>query len=318
MSTRRTGRDPRALAGALMGACLAAFALTGGVGAAFGQAYPEKPIHLIVAFPPGGINDITARLIGQKIGATLGQPVVIDTRVGASGTIGADIAAKSAPDGYTILLGSVSNIAMAPGQHPRLAYDPARDFAPVALVAAAPNVLVVNPSFPVRSVKDLIALARQKPGMINYASGGSGSSDHVAGELFKFLANVNLVHIPYKGTAPALPVALPFIKDGQLRAVAVSSETRSPQLPDVPTVAESGDLPTFAVSVWVSILAPAGTPKAIVDRLAAAIEEALRDPETRDKLRTLGVEPDYRGPDKFGEYLRAEIAKWNSVGQKTK
>jgi len=344
MQRVRMGRELRAragtlavtsgvfLAGVFLAGVLLAAALALAAGTAAAQGYPTKPIRLIVAFPPGGINDIAARLMGQKLAPILGQPFVIENKVGASGTIGADVAAKSPPDGYTLLMGSVSNIAMAPGQHPHLAYDPAKDFAPVALVAAAPNVLVVHPSFPVATVKDLIAMAKKEPGKINYASAGEGSSNHLTVELFKSLAGIDLVHIPYKGDAPAiadviaghvpmifaaLPPALPFIKDGKLRAVAVSSEKRSTFLPEVPTVAESGDLPTFAVSVWVGIFAPAGTPQPIVARLDGAIAEVLRDPDTLERLKTLGVEAEYRGPQAFGTYLRAEITKWTSVGRKT-
>jgi tripartite-type tricarboxylate transporter receptor subunit TctC len=311
---------------------VAGLALLAGAAPCAAQTYPTRPIRLIVAFPPGGINDIAARLMGQKLSPILGQPIVIENRTGASGTIGADIAAKSPPDGYTLLLGSVSNIAMAPGQHPHLPYDPTKDFAPIALVAAAPNVLVVHPSFPVDTVEGLIAMAKKKPGELNYASAGEGSSNHLTGELFKSLAGVDIVHIPYKGDAPAiadvvaghvpmifaaLPPALPFIQDGKLRAIAVSSEKRSSFLPEVPTVAQSGDLPTFAVSVWVGILAPAGTPAAIVERLNGAIAEALRQNDTLERLKLLGVEADYRGPDAFGAYLRAEIVKWTAVGRKT-
>jgi tripartite-type tricarboxylate transporter receptor subunit TctC len=324
MSAGRFTTGARALIGAL--------ALLTGVAAASAQPYPTKTIRLIVAFPPGGINDIAARLLGQKLGPILGQTIVVENRTGASGTIGADFVAKSPPDGYTLLLGSVSNIAMAPGQHPQLAYDPAKDFAPVALVAAAPNVLVVNPAFPVYTVKDLIAMAKKKPGEINYASAGEGSSNHLTVELFKSLAGIDLVHIPYKGDTPAiadviaghvpmifaaLPPALPFIQDGKLRAIAVSSEKRSAFLPNVPTVAESGDLPTFAVSVWVGILAPAGTPQPIIDRLNTAIAEVLRQADTQERLKTLGVEAEYKDPQAFGAYLRAEIAKWTAVGRKT-
>ncbi len=219
--------------------CIRALLIGGIVGwATIAQAasYPDRPIHLIVGFPPGGINDIVARLIGQKLSESLGKPVVVENRAGAGGTIGADVVAKAAPDGYTLLLGSVSNLAMAPSQYKSLPYDPNKSFAPIARVAASPNILVVNPSFPVHTVKDLIALAKAKPGTINYASAGNGTSNHLTVEMLKVMAGIDLVHVPYRGDSPGiaavlandvpmmfptLPVALPFIKSGQLRAVAV-------------------------------------------------------------------------------------------------
>src|SRR5674476_1458098 len=232
---------------------MAAACLTAAPMVAVAQPYPSRPIHLIVGFPPGGINDIVARIVGQRMSEGLGQAVVVENRSGAGGTIGADWVSKAKPDGYTCLLGSVSNLAMAPSLYGSLPYDPTKDFTPVALVAAAPNIMVVYPDFPVHSVKDLIALAKQKPGTINYASAGIGTSNHLTVELLKVMADIDLVHVPYKGDAPAitavlanqvpmmfptLPVALPYIKSGKLRAIAVSSAKRSALLPEVPTVAE--------------------------------------------------------------------------------
>ena len=300
---------------------------------AIAQNYPARPIRLIVGFPPGGINDIVARVVGQKLGEALGQPVVIDNRAGAGGTIGADFVAKAKPDGYTLLLGSVSNLSMAPSQYKNLPYDPVKDFSPVALLAAAPNVLVVNPKFPVNSVKDLIALAREKPGQISYASAGNGTSNHLTVELLKVLANIDLVHVPYKGDSlgitdviagqvpmmfPTLPVALPNIKAGKLRAIAVSSATRTPLMPGVPTVAESGGLPDFEVSVWVGILAPANTPKDIVDRLSTELTHIVQTPEVRDRLAALGTVPDPRDAAHFATYIRSETAKWSKVATAAK
>jgi tripartite-type tricarboxylate transporter receptor subunit TctC len=294
------------------------------------QSYPDKPIRLVVGFPPGGINDIVARIVGQKVSEGLGQPVVIDNRAGAGGTIGADIVAKAKPDGYTLLLGSVSNIAMAPSQYKSLPYDATKDFAPVALVAASPNILVVHPDFPVHSVKELIALAKEKPGTINYASAGNGTSNHLTVELLKVMAGIELVHVPYRGDAPAtadvlagqvpmifptLPVALPHIKAGKLRAVAVSSPKRSTLVPEVPTVAESGGLPDFAVSVWVGILAPAGTPKELVARLNGDIRKALDAADVRARLADQGTEPAGGTPEEFSEYILAETAKWSKVAK---
>lgn len=294
------------------------------------ERFPSKPIKLVVGFPPGGINDIVARVVGQKLGTALGQPVIIENKSGAGGTIGADYVAKAKPDGYTLLLGSVSNIAMAPSQYKSLPYDPAKDFEPVALLAAAPNVLVVNPAFPVHSVKDLIDLARQKPGQITYASAGNGTSNHLTVELLKVLAHIDLVHVPYKGDSPAvtdvvagqvpmmfptLPVALPLIKSGKLRAIAVSSATRTSLAPDIPTVAESGGPADFAVSVWVGILAPAHTPKDIVDRVSAALTRIVQEPDVKEKLASLGAEPAPQDSAHFAKYIAAETAKWSKVAK---
>ena len=297
------------------------------------QTYPSRPIKLVVGFPPGGINDIVARVVGHKLGESLGQAVVIENKAGAGGTIGADLVAKAKPDGYTLLLGSVSNIAMAPSQYKALPYDPVKDFSPVALLAASPNILVVNPQFPVHTVKDLIALARQKPGQISYASAGNGTSNHLTVELLKVLANIDLVHVPYKGDSlgitdviagqvpmmfPTLPVALPYIKAGKLRAIAVSSAARTPLAPDVATVSESGGLPDFEVSVWVGVLARANTPRDIVERVCAQLTRIVQTPEVRDKLASLGAAPDPRGAARFDAYIKAETAKWSKVATAAK
>lgn len=301
-------------------------------GTVFADDYPTKPIRLIVGFPPGGINDIVARVIGERLSQSqsLGQAVIIENRPGAGGTMGADHVAKSKPDGYTLLMGSVSNIAMAPSQYKALPYDSAKDFAPVVLVAAAPNVLVVNPTFPAQSVKEIIALARQKPGGINYASAGLGTSNHLTVELLQVMSGVQLNHVPYKGDAPGtadvvagqvpmifptLPVALPFIKAGKLRPIAVSSAGRSSLLPDVPTVAESGGLPDFEVSVWVGIFAPAGTPKEIVSRLNTEIVKIVRVPNIRERLAGLGAEPVGDTTEHFSAYIKSELAKWSKVAK---
>jgi tripartite-type tricarboxylate transporter receptor subunit TctC len=297
------------------------------------QPYPNRPIHLVVGFPPGGINDIVARIVGQKMSESLGQPVIVENRGGAGGTIGADWVSKATSDGYTLLLGSVSNLAMAPSLYASLPYDPTKDFTPVGLVAAAPNIMVVNPDFPVHSVKDLIELAKQKPGTINYASAGIGTSNHLTVELLKVMADIDIVHVPYRGDGPAiaavlagqvpmqfptLPVALPYIKSGKLRAVAVSSSTRSPLLPEVPTVAESGGLPEFAVSIWVGIVAPPGTPKEIVDRLNAEIRKAVALPDIREHLEALGTDPASDTPEQFSAYIAAETAQWLKVARAAK
>jgi len=256
---------------------------------------------------------------------------LVENRAGAGGTLGADVVAKSKPDGYTLLLASVSNIAMAPSQYKALPYDPMKDFAHVALVASSPNILVVDQNFPVKSVKELIALAKQKPGSINYASAGNGTSNHLTVELLKTTAGIDLVHIPYKGDSqgiadvlagqipmmfPTLPVALPHIKSGKLRPIAVSSPRRSLLAPEVPTVAESGGLPEFSVTVWVGIFAPRGTPNEIVSKLNAEFIRINQMPEVQQRFGALGVEAESAlSPDEFGRYIASEIAKWAKVAK---
>jgi tripartite-type tricarboxylate transporter receptor subunit TctC len=312
---------------------MAAACLTAAPMVAVAQPYPSRPIHLIVGFPPGGINDIVARIVGQKMSEGLGQAVVVENRSGAGGTIGADWVSKAKSDGYTLLLGSVSNLAMAPSLYANLSYDPTKDFTPIGLVAAAPNIMVVHPDFPVQSVKELIVLAKQKPGTINYASAGVGTSNHLTVELLKVMADIDIVHVPYRGDGPAiaavlagqvpmqfptLPVALPYIKSGKLRAIAVSSAARSPLLPEVPTVAESGGLPEFAVSIWVGILAPPGTPKDVVDKLNAEIRKAVALPEIREHLAALGADPVVDTPEEFSAFIASETAQWLKVARAAK
>ena len=304
--------------------CLAA-ALT--CAAAHGQsAYPQKPIRLIAPFAPGGGTDILARLFGQEMSETLGQPVIVDNRGGAGGTIGTDIAAKAPPDGYTLILVSGSH-AINPGLYRKLPYDSVNDFAPITQIAASPGILVVNPSLPVKSVKDLIALARAKPGQINYASAGSGTPPHLAGELFKVMAKIDMVHVPYKGNAPAftdviggqvslifptMPSAMPFIKSGRLRPVAVTSARRSPAAPEIPTIAESG-LPGYEAISWYGVLAPARTPPQIVARLHEVLVSAIRAPDMQEKLAAQGLELVGNTPQQFSAVIRSEIAKWAKV-----
>jgi tripartite-type tricarboxylate transporter receptor subunit TctC len=298
--------------------------------AASADQFPSRTIHLVVGFAPGGINDIVARLIAPKMSEALGQSVIVENRPGAGGTIGADQVARAEPDGYTLLLSSVSNLAMASTLYKDLPYDATKDFAPVALVAASPNIMVVNPAFPVHGVKDLIKLAKEKPGSINYASAGIGTSNHLTVELLKTMTGIDIVHVPFKGDAPAvtavlanqipmmfptLPVALPYIKSGKLRAVAVSSAKRSPLLPDVPTVAESGDLPEFAVSVWVGVVAPRKTPEPIIGKLNAALHQAVAAADVGEHLATLGAEPAADTPDEFARYIASETTQWSRVAR---
>lgn len=296
------------------------------IGAA-AQSYPVKPIRLIVPYPPAGATDILGRIIGQKLGESLGQQVVIENRPGASGIIGADLAAKAAPDGYSLLVGQAANLAINISLMGKLPYDPVKDFSPVTLVASTPNLLVVHPSLPVRSVQDLIALAKAKPGAINYASAGSGSPGHLAAELLKKTAKIDMVHIPYKGAAPALtdvvagqaslyftsPIsAQPFVKSGRLRMVAVTSAKRSPSLPDVPAVAEAG-FPEFDLTSWWGILAPAGVARDIIERLHGETIRILNLTDVKQRYASLGADAVTNTPEQFAAYIKSEIAKWAKV-----
>jgi tripartite-type tricarboxylate transporter receptor subunit TctC len=287
---------------------------------AFAQSYPSKPIRLIVPFAAGGGNDNIARLVGKRLGDSLGQPLVIDNRPGAGGVVGAELAAKSPPDGYTLFLGGVGSHAVNPNLIEKLPYDPIRDFAPVILLARAPLVLVVHPSVPARTFAEFVAYARNSPGKLNFASNGNGSSAQLAAVMFESMTVTEMVHVPYKGLAPALtdllsgqvqlmfssPVAiLPHIKAGKLRALAVTGEKRMPSLPEVPTVAESG-FPGYEASSWYGILAPAGTPREIVARLNSEFLRALEQPEVRNNLLADGAEPVGGSAEQFGAYIRSE------------
>src|SRR5438876_7044295 len=309
----------------LQRAALAAL-LTVCVSGAWAQAYPSKPIRLIVPFPPGGTTDILARAVAQRLTQTLGQSVVVDNRPGAAGNIGADIVAKSAPDGYTLLMGTVGTHAINPSLYAKMPYDHVKDFAPVVLVAGVPNVLVVNPALPVNSVSDLIKLAKDKPGQLNFASSGSGTSIHLSGELFKTMAGVDMTHVPYKGSAPALtdlmggqvqlmfdnlPSSLQQIKAGKLRAIAVTSLQRAAALPDVPTVADT--IPGFEASSWFGVLAPAGTPRGIVVKINGEVAKWLASPDAKEKLAAQGANVAGGSPEDFSKHIQAETAKWAKV-----
>ena len=308
---------------AAVSACLAAAALCS---AAYAQDYPTKPVRIVVPFAPGGPNDIIARLVAQKLTEARGQPFLVENRAGAGGNIGTDFVAKSAPDGYTLLSAGPGSLIINPlmGKVP---YDTARDFAPITLMARASNALVAHPSLPVRSVKELIALARARPGAINYGSGGNGSTPHLSAALFAAMAGVALTHVPYKGTAPAIadlvggqvqiaflgiPAVLPHLKSGRLRVLAVTGLRRSPELPDVPTVDESG-VSGYEVSPWYGLLAPAGTPRAIVARLSAESAKIVRAPEMREKLAAQGAEAGGSTPEEYAAVIRADTATWTSV-----
>jgi len=303
----------------------ALFACVGTVASA--QGYPNRTIRLVVPFPAGGTTDILAREVAQKLTEVFGQAVVVDNRPGAAGNIGSDLVAKSAPDGYTLLMGTVGTHAINPSLYSKMPYDHVKDFAPVVLVAGVPNVLVVNPALPVNSVSDLIKLAKDKPGQINFASSGSGTSIHLSGELFKTMASVDMTHVPYKGSSPALtdliggqvqimfdnlPSALPQIKGGRLRAIAVTSLKRAPVLPDIPTINESG-LPGFEASSWFGVLAPAGTPAPIVARINTEVNKWLQSADAREKLLGQGAEAAGGSPEQFANHIRAESEKWAKV-----
>lgn len=287
--------------------------------------YPSRPIRMVVPFNAGGPTDIVARAVSQEIAVTLGQPVVVENRLGAAGNIGAEMVAKSAPDGYTIVMGATGAFAVNATLYPKLPYDVMRDFAPVSLVSTVPFVLVVHPSLPVKTVNDLIRLAKEKPGQLSYGSAGSGTSIHMATEMFKSMTGVDMVHIPYKGAALAvvdlisgqlqLMIAdvvssLPHVKSGKLRAIATTE--RNALLPDVPTFADSG-FPGYDANVWYGVFAPAGTPREIVARLSSVIAKALQVPAVRERLANQGAQPIGSTPEEFTAFVRAEIAKWAKV-----
>jgi tripartite-type tricarboxylate transporter receptor subunit TctC len=291
--------------------------------AAQAPAYPDKPIRIVSPFPVGGIADTFAREIGKKLTEAWGQPVVIDNRTGAGGNIGADIVAKSAPDGYTLVIGNIGTHAVNVSLFPSMPYDTIKDFTPIVHVLDAEGLLVVNPQIKATTVPELIALARSEPGRLSYGSGGLGTTSHLAGELFKSMTKVDIVHVPYKGNVPAItdllggqtamafatmPTVLPHVRAGKLRPLAVLGATRSPALPDVPTVAES--VPGFEVSNWIGLFAPAGTPPAIVARLNAEVQKIMRSPEIQKRLETEGAKFIPMSPEQFAAFQKAELSKW--------
>lgn len=308
-------------------AVLAAFVAPAALAQAAATGYPNKALRMVVPFPPGGGNDILARTLGQRLSEVTGQQVVIDNRGGAGGALGATIAATANPDGYTLFLGSVGNLAQTPALKADLPYNPVRDFAPAALVATSSFMLAVNPSVPVKTVQDLINLAKASPGKLTYASAGTGSSLHMAGELFKHATGTDLLHVPYKGTGPAMtdlvsgrvqlvfstmPPVLPQVKQGKLRAIAVTTIKRAAAAPDVPTIAESG-VKGFNVSNWQGVLAPAKTPAALVKKLNADILASLKLPGMTEALAVQGLEPAGGTPEEFGALIKSEIAKYTQV-----
>ena len=293
---------------------------------AFAQ-YPNKPIKMVVPFLAGGTTDILARAMAAELQKAFGQAVVVENKAGAGGNIGADFVAKSAPDGYTLLMGTVGTHGINVTLYPKMPYDAVKDFAPVSLVAAVPNVLVAAPSFPVNSVKELIDAAKKDPTKITFASSGAGTSIHLSGELFKQLAGVQMTHIPYKGSSAAMPdvmsgqvnvmfdnapTVMPQIRGGKLKAIAVTTSKRSPALPNTPTIAEAG-LSGYEASSWFGVLAPAGTPKDIVDKLSQAISKSLQTAEIRERLASQGADAVGNTPEQFAAHIKSEIEKWGKV-----
>jgi tripartite-type tricarboxylate transporter receptor subunit TctC len=293
---------------------------------AFAQGYPAKPIKFIIGFPPGGATDVVGRIMAKKLQDALGQPVVVENKPGASSNIGAELVLKAPADGYTFYVNAVTNTINA-SLFSKLNFDFEKDFEPVAMYATVPNLLVVHPSVPVKSVKELIDYAKLNPGKLSYASSGSGTSIHLSAELFKLMAKVDMLHIPYKGSSPAvtdliggqvqlmfdnMPSALPHVKGGKLRALAVTTMTRSPSAPDIPTINET-ELPGFDAGSWFGLMAAKGTPKDIIARVNSESNKALNSQEVKDRFLELGAVPTPLSPEGYGDYIRAEIKKWGAV-----
>jgi tripartite-type tricarboxylate transporter receptor subunit TctC len=290
--------------------------------AAFAQSYPNKPIRIVVPAPPGGTTDALARIVGQKLTESWGQAVVVDNRAGASGIIAAELTAKAVPDGYTLLLATSTTLATNAVMHSKLSYNPQKDFAPVSVLVTGPNLLVVHPSVPAKSVKELIVLAKSKPGKLTYATTGNGTSQHLSAELFKSMTGVDLVHVPYKGSGPAhtdllggridvmfenMPTALPHVQSGALRALAVTNPTRWPSLPEIPTIAEA--VPGYEIVAFYGIVAPAGTPRDIVSQLNLKLKEIITAPDIRDRLYGSGFQPSPTTPEEFRALIEEYTVK---------
>ena len=308
-------------------AAVAVFLPAAWSGGAFAQAFPSKPVKLVIPFPPGGSLDAVGRAIADKLTQMWGQSVVVDNKPGAGGNIGADFVAKSAPDGYTVVMGALSTHAVNPSLYPKMPYDAVKDFAPISLVAITPNVLVVNPSLPVNSVKDLIAYAKANPGKLSFGSGSNGSAGHLAGELFKVDTGTDMVHIPFKGGAPALQALLAGdtqlmfdnlansmqqVKAGKLKALAVTTEKRSALVSDLPTMAESG-VPGFDISTWFGIMAPAGTPPDVIAKWNTDLVKVLNSPDMRERMTAQGAEAAPDTPAEFSAFIARELAKYARI-----
>jgi tripartite-type tricarboxylate transporter receptor subunit TctC len=298
-------------------------------GYAAAQGYPNKPIHIVAPSTPGDAPDVIARLLADKLSTALGTQVIVDNKPGAGGVVGSEFVAKAAPDGYTVIMGNAGSHGINAAVYTKLPYDIQRDFAPVSQIAVAPNIFVINPEIPAKTIQEFVAYAKARPGKLAYASGGNGSSSHMSMELFKSMTGVDLIHVPYKGSSPALtdvvagqdaimsvnmPPAVPLVKAGKLRALAVTTSTRSPLMPEVPTVAESG-LPGYETVAWFGVLAPAGTPRDVVDKLSVEIAKIARLPEMRERLTSLGAEPVGSTPEQFAAIIARDIAKWTALSK---
>lgn len=296
------------------------------ISGAAAQSYPTKPVRMIIPFSPGGATDVPGRILAQKLTELLGQQVVVDNRPGAGSIIGTEIVAQAQPDGYTLLM-TATPYVISVNLHKKLPFDPVKDFVPVSQFGSGPNVLVVHPSLPAKSVQELIALARSQPGKIDYASSGNGSAQHLFGALFLSMANISMTHIPYKGSGPAtadllggqvkvgfpgIAIAIPHHKAGRLRALGVTTAKRSPQMPDVPSLAEAG-VPGYDATLWLGIAAPRGTPRAVVARLNKEIANALQLPDVREAFVRSGTDPVASTPEAFGAFVQAEVVKWGKV-----
>ena len=290
------------------------------------QGYPAKPVRLVVPFPPGGPTDIVSRLLAPKMAAALGQQIVVENRGGAGGAIGTEQVARAAPDGHTLIMGTIGGLAVAKSLNPKLGYDTLRDLAPITQSVSVTSILVVHPSVPAKTVRELLAIARASPGRLNYASSGNGTITHLAGELLKYMGKVSITHVPYKGGSPALTalvsgevdltyenslIITPHIRSGKVRGIAVTSAKRSALLPELPTIAET--LPGYSASGWYGLLAPAATPKAVIARLNTEAVKALRAPDVIDKLSGQGAEPVGSSPEEFTAFIRSEIDKWANL-----
>jgi len=297
-------------------------------GYAAAQAYPTKSIRLVAPSTPGDAPDVIARLIAERLSVALGQQVVVENRPGAGGVVGSEIVAKAVPDGYTLIMGNAGSHGINAAVYSKLPYDILKDFAPVSQIAIAPNIFVINPGLPVTTIQEFIAYAKARPGQLSYASGGNGSSSHMSMELLKSMAGIDVVHVPYKGSTPALtdvisgedavmsvnmPPAVPHVKAGKLRALAVTTRTRTPSMPDLPTVAET--LPGYETVAWFGVLAPAGTPRDVVNRLSAEIGRIARSPEMRERLAGMGAEPVGGTPEEFAAVMARDIAKWTELAK---
>jgi len=295
--------------------------------ASLAQSYPDKPIRIVVTFPAGGPTDAVARPISQSLSTTWGQPVIIDNRGGAGGIVGTEIVAHSAPDGYNLLIGTAGGMSINPSLHAKLSYDPFKDFAPISMLVINPQILVAHPALAASNVRELVALAKSKPGQLNFASSGTGTATHLGLELFKAATGINVVHVPYKGGAPALtdliagqvqllfisiPSVMPQVKAGRLKALAVSSARRSLSAPEVPTVAESG-YPGFEYVNWNALFAPAATPRAIISKLNTEVVKIMRDPDLAQKLVGQGAEPAPGTPEQLAQYMRVDFDRWRKV-----